>query len=80
MRFHANLISLGALAATNTPNSINNHDVREMKEILDLQSQHFRRKPHETMASIASFCKDLGMEEFDLYGDFSKGEYHYAII
>jgi hypothetical protein len=46
-----------------------------MDGILDLQSQHFHRKPPETMSSIASFCEDLGIEEFDMYGDFLKGAY-----
>lgn len=71
MRFHVNLISVGALASS-TSNSNNQHELQEMRQTLDLQSQHFPRKPHEAMASMAAFCKDLRMEEFDVYGDFSK--------
>jgi hypothetical protein len=76
MQLLTSLMSLGAFSSNASgKNSNKHHEVSEMREILDLQSQHFHRKPHETMASIASFCKDLNIEEFDAYGDFSKGEY-----
>lgn len=75
MLFYAtNLLAVSytfALAMTsnshNNPASANNE-----VNILDLQTQHFKRQPYVVMSSIASACKDLGIDEFDVYGDYLK--------
>jgi len=42
--------------------------------LIDLQNQHFALSPADTMRSIATSCEELGIETFDVYGDFSAGE------
>ena len=43
--------------------------------ILDLQRQHPDRGPEETMLSIAESCLSLGIDTFDVYGDFDESEW-----
>lgn len=40
------------------------------KEPVDLQSQHPRVSPSQTLRSLAQFCDDNDIETFDVYGDF----------
>ena len=46
----------------------------ETKPLIDLQNQHFASSPADTMRSIATSCEELGIDTFDIYGDFSAGE------
>lgn len=41
------------------------------KPLIDLQNQHFASSPADTMRSIATSCEELGIDTFDIYGDFS---------
>ena len=42
--------------------------------IIDLQSQHKIVTPSERMRKIASSCEEFGINEFDVYGDYSKSK------
>mmetsp|Transcript_38090 Transcript_38090/g.55932 ORF Transcript_38090/g.55932 Transcript_38090/m.55932 type:complete len:139 (+) Transcript_38090:124-540(+) len=54
--------------------SKNSHD-----DIIDLQPPHFRRSPAEVMESITNACTTLGVQSFDVYGDFTKGKKRYCV-
>ena len=43
-------------------------------KILDLQRQHHDCGPEETMRSISASCVSLGIDMFDVYGDFDESE------
>lgn len=45
--------------------------------MIDLQSQHEILTPAERMRKIASSCELLDINEFDVYGDYSKCKYLY---
>lgn len=47
----------------------------EIKPLIDLQNQHFTLSPADTMRSIATACEELGIDTFDIYGDFTAGEF-----
>jgi len=51
-----------ALAASTVP----------VSSMIDLQSQHAQSTPSQTLNSLASACTSLGIESFDVYGDFDK--------
>ena len=46
-------------------------------KIIDLQSQHEIFTPSERMRKIANSCETLGIDAFDVYGDYENGEYDY---
>ncbi len=46
------------------------------RDIIDLQSQHRQLSPFESMSSIAKSCEILGIEKFDVYGDFGEGMFN----
>ena len=39
--------------------------------VLDLQSQHAQSSPSDTLSSLAKFCDVMGIDKYDVYGDFS---------
>ena len=45
-------------------------------ECINLQAQHHVLSPAERMKQIASKCEDLGISDFDQYGDFQKGMFY----
>jgi len=49
----------------------NGGKLKDDRIIVDLQSQHRVLSPAETMRSIATSCEELGIDTFDMYGDFS---------
>mmetsp|Transcript_8264 Transcript_8264/g.10484 ORF Transcript_8264/g.10484 Transcript_8264/m.10484 type:complete len:454 (-) Transcript_8264:390-1751(-) len=62
----------GAFASSK---STNNEKITISQEILDLQSQHpILKDPNEIMNSIADSCDVLGIDKFDVYGDYSDDE------
>ena len=42
--------------------------------VVDLQQQHYVQSPVERMKSIEEACIELGIDKFDVYGDYSEGE------
>jgi len=44
--------------------------------IVDLQSPHRVLSPAETMRSLATSCEELGIDSFDIYGDFAAGAFY----
>ena len=53
----------------------NGGKLKDGRIIVDLQSQHRVLSPAETMRSIATSCEELGIDTFDMYGDFSAGKW-----
>ncbi|KAK1732953.1 hypothetical protein QTG54_016284 [Skeletonema marinoi] len=47
-------------------NSNNSKD----KAVIDLQLHTIRQSPAETLASLSEACNTLGVESFDVYGDY----------
>jgi hypothetical protein len=43
--------------------------------VVDLQQQHYVQSPVEKMKSIEEACIELGIDKFDVYGDYSEGEW-----
>ena len=41
----------------------------------DLQSQHHVQTPVEKMKAIVGACEELGIDTFDVYGDYTKGQF-----
>ena len=41
--------------------------------VIDLQSQHHPSTPIDTLKSMQTACQELGINEFDVYGDYTKG-------
>eukprot|EP00984_Skeletonema_dohrnii_P033875 scaffold31942_cov155-Skeletonema_dohrnii-CCMP3373.AAC.5 len=48
--------------------SNNNND--KDKSVIDLQLHTIRQSPAETLASLSEACNTLGVESFDVYGDY----------
>ncbi len=46
------------------------------RDILDLQGQHRQLSPLESMSSITKSLELLGIEKFDVYGDFVEGMFN----
>jgi len=44
------------------------------EHILDLQNQHHPLSPVETIKSIEIACTELGIDKFDVYGDYTEGK------
>ena len=42
----------------------------EQPELVDLQTHTIRKSPAETLADLSSACQRLGIDTFDVYGDF----------
>ena len=62
---HSNTLLM--LANTNT----NNHDYsKQSSSLINLQLHTVRQCPSETLASLSEACKTLGIESFDVYGDY----------
>lgn len=43
-------------------------------KVIDLQSQHEILSPAHRLRNIADSCEELGITEFDTYGDFQKSK------
>ena len=67
--FHYSNVAL-ALAASPTPTKISS----QHSSVIDLQSQHVVSSPVETFNSLASSCTSIGIDSFDVYGDFDKND------
>lgn len=57
----------------------NNNDDKVQKapvteKVLDLQMHTRRKSPAETLASLSDACETLGIDTFDVYGDFDSDE------
>lgn len=51
--------------------NINNDDVvPSREEVVDLQIYTKRKSPSDTLADLSIACKELGVDAFDVYGDF----------
>lgn len=54
-------------------------DVEEMTatgEVLELQTKSFYESPAKSLASLSEACGRLGVDDFDVYGDFDLDEEH----
>lgn len=60
------LVSVTAQALATSPSS--------STIVNDLQSQHYVQSPVERMRSIETACEELGIDRFDVYGDFTIGK------
>ena len=48
----------------------NDDDCTSREEVIELQTYTKRKSPSDTLADLASACNELGVDEFDVYGDF----------
>ena len=49
---------------------MNNDVVPSREEVIDLQTYTKRKSPSDTLADLSTACKELGVDAFDVYGDF----------
>lgn len=50
----------------------NDSEKKTVNNFIDLQSQHFPRNPSDTLLQLSKACDELGIDAFDVYGDFAE--------
>jgi len=48
----------------------NNNDDPSRADVIELQTYTKRKSPSDTLADLSTACKELGVDTFDIYGDF----------
>ncbi|GFH51315.1 hypothetical protein CTEN210_07791 [Chaetoceros tenuissimus] len=50
----------------------NEPEEKTVDDFIDLQSQHFPRNPSDMFLQLSKACDELGIDAFDVYGDFAE--------